>query len=436
MILIKKWYLIISACILTLHSNAQDFDIVNVMSYNLLNYRNTTSYCDGNNNSSSAKEGYLTTIIDHTTPDLFIACEIGANVVNANKILERCLNTNGRTGYAQASYSATPGSSLTNMLFYNTNAFTLYAQDAIENDLSGNPLVRLIDVYTLFYNADPNLTSSKDTSFITVFAAHLKAGDGTSDRNQRLEATEAVMSYITNNNIGSNYIFAGDLNVQSSGEDSYEELTENNGSYNLEDPINANGNWNNNPTFAFLHTQSTRTSANTNGGCFSGGGMDDRFDFILISNGIRTRSHLIKYINSSYKALGQDGNRFNESINFPANTSEPADVIDALFGMSDHLPVLLDLQMTHSTPNAVNDVNVSGLKVINPVLDHLTIQSDQSLSNATVKIFDITGKLIHTEIWNGRTIRIEATKHWTKGMYLVQITSENRVISTHKIIKQ
>ena len=32
------------------------------MTYNLLNYRLTTSYCTGANNSASAKEGYLKTI--------------------------------------------------------------------------------------------------------------------------------------------------------------------------------------------------------------------------------------------------------------------------------------------------------------------------------------------------------------------------------------
>ena len=42
--------------------------------------------------------------------------------------------------------------------------------------------------------------------------------------------------------------------------------------------------------------------------------MDDRFDFILASNEIMKNVDKIEYISGTYKALGQDGNRFNGSI--------------------------------------------------------------------------------------------------------------------------
>ena len=69
------------------------------------------------------------------------------------------------------------------------------------------------------------------------------------------------------------------------------------------------------------HTQSTHSE---NTGCAASGGMDDRFDFILISKNIKQGSKGVKYLSDAYWAVGQDGKHFNESINSsPTNTSVP-----------------------------------------------------------------------------------------------------------------
>ncbi len=49
--------------------------------------------------------------------------------------------------------------------------------------------------------------------------------------------------------------------------------------YRFYDPINRVGDWHNNPSYADIHTQSTHTVYNN---CASTGGMDDRFDFIMV----------------------------------------------------------------------------------------------------------------------------------------------------------
>jgi hypothetical protein len=54
----------------------------------------------------------------------------------------------------------------------------------------------------------------------------------------------------------------------------------------------------------------------------------------------------LQYITSTYKAVGNDGQHFNRSINeAPENTSAPSNVIDAIFNASDHLPVIAKVRM-------------------------------------------------------------------------------------------
>ena len=93
--------------------------------------------------------------------------------------------------------------------------------------------------------------------------------------------------------------------------------------------------------FPIHHTQSTHTS----GGCASGGGLDDRFDIMLMSGQILEDSGMVSYIPNSYKAVGNDGDHYNLSLLDGTNTSAPAAVLTALYDMSDHLPVIADLSI-------------------------------------------------------------------------------------------
>ncbi len=49
-----------------------------------------------------------------------------------------------------------------------------------------------------------------------------------------------------------------------------------NTNYRFHDPLNQLGEWGSNEDYAALHTQSTHSGSED--ACFSGGGMDDRFD--------------------------------------------------------------------------------------------------------------------------------------------------------------
>ena len=61
----------------------------------------------------------------------------------------------------------------------------------------------------------------------------------------------------------------------------------------MADPINTPGSWNNNEDFRGVHTQSTRTSSSGFGGG-AGGGLDDRFDFIMVSQNLHYYSKTLE----------------------------------------------------------------------------------------------------------------------------------------------
>ena len=412
---------------------SQNQEIATFVSYNLLNYRNETSFCTNSNNSPSAKEGYFKTIFSYIQPDLIACNEIGSNPTNAYKILDRCLNVDGETKYQMASFSSTSGSDLSNAFYYNGDMFSIYATDKILNDVGGGSLVRLIDVFTLYYN-DANLSAGADTTFLTVFVAHLKAGNSSSDANKRALATEALMDYIDSENITGNYIFAGDFNVYTSSETAFQNLINPTpSSLKFNDPINRLGDWNNTGSFADVHTQSTHA---TSTGCHSGGGLDDRFDFVLISDAIKSDANHMEYVKNSYQAVANDGNHFNQSINNGSNTSVPANVLNAIYEGSDHLPVVMDVILTESEPNAIVEINdVFKIEMVNPSSGVIQGVISGPSGVFQVNVYSVAGKLLVAEkinVTEGQKFEIPVN---LTGMVLVEFKSENGYRKIVKVIQ-
>lgn len=191
---------------------------------------------------------------------------------------------------------------------------------------------------------------------IVGVTAHFKAGDTPEDRDRRLLEARTLRIGEFNRILeepdwftagdDSLFFFAGDLNVYDADEPAYRVLTLPELDSNefskplperstvLYDPIQRPGDWHNNADFADLHSQSTR--ARQFGGGVSGG-MDDRFDQILVSE------YMLPFVDSSsYTTFGNDGNHFNDSINAPTNTAVSAEIAQALHDASDHLPVFVD----------------------------------------------------------------------------------------------
>lgn len=435
----KNIYLTALCALVSLITFGQTVEKLTVMTYNLLNYRNTTSSCTSSSNNPTTKEANLNTIVLYTQPDILVCQEIGgASAQPVDQLLMNALNINGETKYSKANYTNNGSSSLVNMVYFDNTKLVLVSQDFINKDLSGNNLVRLIDVYRFYYK-DPLLNKQSDTVYITVLAAHLKAGQGGSNETQRNNATKAVMNYIQSNVSDDNVIFCGDLNVYKSQELAYQNLiNHSNSTYNFFDPINKPGVWNNNSTFAEIHTQSTRSSS-TNNGCFSGGGLDDRFDQLLVSSAIMNNTDGVHYVNNSYRALGNDGLHFNQDIKNGSNNSAPSSIINALYDLSDHLPVIMELDISQMTVG-VDESSLNSTEVFfeNPVNDILNIRLNESSLAETSRVINLQGKIVKECHFSADVSKVYCEMNVSdlpKGAYLLQIATKDGKTVQQKFLK-
>jgi hypothetical protein len=420
---------------------SQNQDTVRIMSYNLLNYRNNgINGCSGTNNNPTTKETDLTTIIDYALPDILVCNEIGTNDPAASfRVANNALNQSGRTYYSfttmQTGTRQNNNSNATgNMIYWDNRKFELHDNRFIEFDPFNRALVRVIDLYTLYYK-DPNLAVHGDTLFLHIFIAHLKAGNTSADRNEREWATDAVMAYLDSNNLQGNYFIAGDFNVYTATEPAYQNLINYPvTSLRFSDPLPIPaGSWSNNTAYAFTHTQSTRTV----GGCGAGGGMDDRFDFILASDEVLNGTDSIEYLTGSYTALGQDGNRFNGSLTgSPANTSGvPNNVLQAMQNLSDHLPVQMDLILKLPQTTALDErLNTLNIHYTNPVDHLLSVSFDDHTAVDRIQLLNMAGQVIRELRPDRKEIEIDCAT-FQKGMYIIKVFDKKGISSTQKLIK-
>lgn len=381
------------------------------MQYNLTLYGNPFG-CDESSNNTAEKDAALTEIIAYAQPDIFCVNELRDQDQYANRILNQVLNA-GDNVWSRAALSAQfTWSSIVNGFFYREDKFTLYNQEVVYQALDGTSLLRPIDLYTIYIDS-PGLLQG-DTTFITCVVAHLAATDPV----ERADQTEALMVYLHSRG-PANYIFSGDLNMDSSTEAAFQNLI-NDPMPSIEfiDPISVPTTWHNNPSVAGQHTQSTRFS-DTNGGCFSGGGLDDRFDITLISPSVQSGSEGVQFIPGTYKPLGQNGNDFNQALQVFNNGVVPDNVAQALYDMSDHLPLI---------SSYTTDITISVDELALP--DFYVYEDGEQLGlmigkdgTYRLRVFDMEGRIISDVQFTGKTHLINRAQ-WNPGMYIVQVAGE------------
>ena len=295
-------------------------DTIKVTYYNLLNF--PVQQAD--------RVDTLKEILNFIKTDVLVVNELTS--FNGGALIKNnALNVNGLSNYSSAIFYDGPDTD--NLLFYDNTKLGLHSQKQIPTAL------RDISEYVLFHK-DPNLSVTHDTTFLNFYSIHLKAGNDPSDANLRTVEAEVFKDYLFNEGKNKRLFVGGDFNFYNNSDLACQEILNGQG-VNLYDPINRMGSWHNNAGYKKYHTQSTRAS---NGGYAGGanGGMDDRFDFIFVSNDVLYGSEGVHYIDDSYEAVGQDGLRFNDDIHIPANTAVSQSIANSLFYMSDHLPVSLE----------------------------------------------------------------------------------------------
>ncbi len=393
--------------LLSLAFIAKSQDTLTVMTYNVLNYPS----------SNTGKADTLKPIIKYVQPDIFMINELESSA-GATTILTNALNVDGVSKYNRCTFYAGPNTN--NMLYYNSDKLVFYSQKEIPTAL------RNISEYVLYYKA-PNMTPSSDTVFVFCYSAHLKASSGSVNEQKRNQEATIFKNYLASRANLENVFLGGDFNLYTSAEPAYNTIL-NGGSVKLYDPISSPGSWNNNSSFASIHTQSTRSGSLSDGGSF--GGMDDRFDFIFINNQIQTGAQGLTYVPGSYKALGNDGNHFNQSINSGTNNAAPSNVIDALYYMSDHLPVVLKA----SIPVNVGVEEVSKKSVWKGYVSNtiFKFKSEQIEENLNVLVHDILGNTIKSKtIKNSQKFDLKLNG-LQRGIYFVRVSS-NREQKVFKV---
>ena len=390
---------------------------IKAMMYNVLNYSNSEV--------SRNKTPFLSTILDEVKPDLFMVCEmideIGSNYLFENAIIP--FNENFQKAPFEENQSG--NSDLQQMVYYNTKKLILEETRVITAD------TRDINKYTFKINTE---NASTHPILLEVFVTHLKASTGYSNRQRRLNSIQSFVSFTNNISNESHVLFAGDFNFYTSNEEGYQYLIDDSNPIVIIDPIDRPAHdfpdngvnyyenydstyfWNNS-TFADVHSQSTRTS---NSGLIddSGatGGLDDRFDFIMMSENFNTSSELY-YIQDSYQTIGNNGNCYNSYINNVNCSGEFSQTLrEALIEFSDHLPVVMEIETPENTlsTSLLEEINFIGSNVTE---DYLKITTTENIDS--FKIYSSTGqliKVIFTEKTGNNSINIDV-KHISKGIY-------------------
>ncbi|NOX17292.1 MAG: T9SS type A sorting domain-containing protein, partial [Chlorobi bacterium] len=295
---------------------------VTVMTYNLLNYPDL----------NVSRDDDFKKVIDAANPDLLVAQEMKYDWA-VNTFLRNVLND------AYAAGDFIDGADTDNMLYYKKDLFTFVSNIPIHTAL------RDINQFTVVHKI------TQDT--LLIYSVHLKASSGSANEQKRLAEVNQLRNVTDALPEDSRYIVAGDFNFYSYEEPAFQRLLDQSANGYTLDPINRIGVWHNNSSYADIHTQSTRTDSRPDGG--STGGLDDRFDFILISEGIKQAGG-IDYVDGSYKSYGNDGNHFNKSINDGNNSAVGQEIADALHDASDHLPVIAVLDFGPAV--SVSDENL------------------------------------------------------------------------------
>lgn len=292
-------------------------DTLRIATYNLLNYPGS---------DATTRNPYFRATLHAMDPDVLVVQEMTSQS-GVIQFRDNVLNFGQPATYDTVMFNDGPDTD--NSMYYKSGKVVFLGAKYITNSPR-----RIAE-----YKFKPAL--SADT--IRIYSLHLKANQ--EDSLTRFTEATTLRNYLNGLPTGSKFIVAGDFNIYTSSESAFQKLisseTDNDG--RCKDPLNAIGTWHNNFAFRGIHTQSPRTRDFGNG---TTGGMDDRFDMLLLSSPME--SHILL---SSYTAYGNDGNHYNDSINEMPNTAVPDSVANGLHYAADHLPVFADFVFGTAAPD-------------------------------------------------------------------------------------
>jgi exonuclease III len=373
------------------------------------------------------REIILQEILNEYTPDIFMICELQSGF-GADLILNTSLNS-FKNLYNRVTFvpNQSGGANLQQMLFYRKDKFILEDEEVIQTN------IRDINHYTLKLST---VDIQTNPVLIEIFVTHLKSSQGGTNEQIRLDMVQEFTDRLETLDPNAFVIFAGDFNLYSSTEPAYIELLDPTNAIIMVDPIDTPGAWSTNINFQDIHTQSTRVSSGPFG-AGAGGGLDDRFDFILVSENMLSNPTL-RYVPDTYKAFGNNGNCFDLSINDSVCSGFYSETLrENLYNMSDHLPVVMDLETDEEI--VILNTPIATINQNNIILENTIVSESLKIYNPNATPFkfcivNVMGQII-TEFNSEGGGNLEwDVSYLPIGLYFLKINSQNS--SPLKFIKQ
>ena len=374
---------------------------------------------------------HLDVILNDYQPDLFMVCELNSEA-GANDILQSLQNINPDFLRATFVFNTSDDAignqnELQQMVYYDSTKFILESEAVVTT------VFRDFNHYRFKLNTTDQVSNPV---YLDLFVTHLKSSSGSTNQNHRLTMVNDLVTYLSGFPSNSNVVLAGDLNLYTSSEPAFQELIDATNNITFEDPANRVGSWSNNTSYLDVFTQSTRTTSSLGG---ASGGFDDRFDFILTSDNMDTNPEL-SFVPNSYKAYGNNNNGscYNSEIN-SANCSGPEynqTIRDALYYMSDHLPVVLELQ-TNKTLNLQEQEIVKRIKIVgsNIIDNSLRLSIGDAFENVqSFTIYNVMGQELKEIKIDDRSFVDINVSYLPSGIYY--IVANNLKMKALKFIKK
>ncbi len=390
---------------------------IRLMSWNLLNWPVTSNQIA----DSTERCPHYRLVLDQLRPDILVTQE-NAATYSTTWFLNCALNANGNE-YRQGSFIN--GYDTDNGIFYKDSVFEFISNTRIPTAL------RDINEFKLVHK------ESGDT--LRIFSVHLKASSGSQNEAARAAEVDSLRKYTNSLPFNTDFVVCGDFNIYKTNESAFLKLLQVNSfdEGQFIDPINLQDTLWNKYIYRQYHTQSTH---DTQSGGFVGGGLDDRFDMILISEAVAAPTG-IYYVAGSLTPYGNDGNHYNKAVNYGVNYAVSVQVADALYGASDHLPVYAQLDIGPTSGIRDISMDLSDLLVYpNPASSSVLLEfTTHSSAALEISINDLSGKRIYAETIPGsgsgrKRVELTEIKNLETGIYFLSIRSNNSLINSKLII--
>lgn len=287
-------------------------------------------------------------------PDLVALQEVQRQTTTTASVVSLLNSIHGAGTYARGSRDGATTGAGTQGVVYNTRTLQLISETVVGTATVTTGQAR----QALRYHFHP-IGFGPEADFY-AYDSHYRANTGTTPVAGRLVEAQAIRASADALGQGAQVLYLGDLNTYTSTESGYQHLLSA-GPGQAFDPISRPGSWHSSASFAGIFTQAPAVAPPSP---LTGGGLDDRFDFQLITGELADGMGL-EIIPGSYHAFGNNGSvPVNANINDLRSTALPGlsnrrEVLDLLTTVSDHLPVVADYYVVGSVQFSAPSFGVS-----------------------------------------------------------------------------